>query len=226
MKKNVVTYDGLTGYPMVSQDVIESLETNGTYLPDVVRVVYNLQTVKRIHEKGDDGKDIIKTEVLENPILVTKVWWADNTSTTVRNSAHDKVETEEVQLEDGRTVTVATECAKEFGLMAAVTKRTCGIPDDNGEMTETNMGKIITDIVKSAYDQNLEAAKAKIQKAKRKAELEAKKAEPKKAKAKRYSYNDLTQFAGPILEAFAKKIAENPEYLQNLLKTVTEKTGA
>lgn len=224
MKKNVVTYDGLTGLPMVSKDVVDSLETNGTYLPDVENVVYNLQTEKRIPKigedgkriKGADGRDVFETVKLDNPVLVTRVWWADGTSTTVRNSAHDRIETETVDI-GGRKVVKASDCSKEFGLMAAVVKRTCGVPDDKGEMTDTNMGKIIADIVRHAFDQNVENAKSAEAKARRKAELEAKKAEPKKAKPRKYSQRDLVQMAGPILEKLAAKAAEDPDFVQKLL---------
>lgn len=242
MKKNVVTTDPITGLKLVSQDVIDALETNGTYLPDVKRVVFSLKTTEKVAVKNADGsekkvpavnkdgseiktkdgktvmKTVFETKKLDNPVLVTKVWWADNTTTTVKNSEHDRIETEEIELEDGKKVTVASECSKTFGIMAAVTKRTCGIPGDDGEMIETNVGKILTDIVGSAYDQQVEEAKAKIQKAKAKEKAEAQKAKAKQPKPKKYSGKELLQLAGPILEAIAAKVAENPELLADILK--------
>ena len=216
MKKNVITRDYL-GNISISKDVISSLETNGTYLPDVTRVVFNLKTDKRIRVKDDTtGEEKTETVKLDNPVLVTKVWWADGTSTTVKNSEHDRVETEEVELEDGRKVTVATECSKTFGIMAAVTKRTCGVPDKNGEMVKTNLGKILSDIVNSAYDQNLETEKTKIKNAKRK-EAAAKRAEKAKApKAKKYSINEILNLIGPILE----KAAKNPDVIKNAVEAL------
>ena len=221
MKKNVITRDHL-GNINISDDVINSLETNGTYLPDVVRVVFNLKTDKRIHSKDETtGKE--KTEIvkLDHPVLVTKIWWADGTSTTVRNSEHDHVETEEVKLENGRTVTVATESSKTFGIMAAVTKRTCGVPDKRGEIVNANLGKILTDIVTSAYDQNLEAEKAKIKEAKRK-EAATKRAEQAKAhKTKRYSYRELLDLAGGLLEKI-ETAAKNPSAVEALKEILRE----
>lgn len=216
MKKNVITRDYL-GNISISKDVISSLETNGTYLPDVIRVVFNLKTDKRIRVKDDTtGEEKTETVKLDNPILVTKVWWADGTSTTVKNSEHDRIETEEVDLEDGRKVTVATECSKTFGIMAAVTKRTCGVPDEKGEMVKTNLGKILSDIVNSAYDQNIETEKTKIKNAKRK-EAAAKRAEKVKApKAKRYSINEILNLIGPILE----KAAKNPDAIKNAVEAL------
>lgn len=242
MKKNVVTTDYITGAKLVSQDVIDALETNGTYLPDVERVVFSLKTTEKVPVLNEDGsekqvqaknkdgsllktkdgkpvmKTVYETKKLENPVLVTRVWWADSTTTTVRNSEHDKVETEEVELENGTKVTVASECSKTFGIMAAVTKRTCGIPDEKGEMVETNVGKILSEIVESGYDQQLEDAKAKIAKAKARKNAEEQKAKAKEPKPKKYSGKELLQLAGPILEALAAKVAENPEIIADLLK--------
>ena len=213
MKKNVITRDYL-GNISISKDVISSLETNGTYLPDVSRVVFNLKTEKRIRVKDETtGEEKTETVKLDNPILVTKIWWADGTSTTVKNSEHDKVETEEVELEDGRKVTVATECSKTFGIMAAVTKRTCGVPDKNGEMINTNLGKILSDIVKSAYDQNVETEKTRIKNAKRKAAAEVRAQKAKEPKAKKYSIAEILNLIGPILENAAK----NPDAIKNAL---------
>ena len=216
MKKNVITRDYL-GNISISKDVISSLETNGTYLPDVSRVVFNLKTEKRIRVKDETtGEEKTETVKLDNPILVTKIWSADGTSTTVKNSEHDKVETEEVELEDGRKVTVATECSKTFGIMAAVTKRTCGVPDKNGEMINTNLGKILSDIVKSAYDQNVETEKTRIKNAKRKAAAEVRAQKAKEPKAKRYSIAEILNLIGPILENAAK----NPDALKNALNAL------
>ena len=216
MKKNVITRDYL-GNISISKDVISSLETNGTYLPDVTRVVFNLKTEKRIRVKDEaTGEEKVEMVKLDNPVLVTKVWWADGTSTTVKNSEHDRVETEEVELEGGRKITVATECSKTFGVMAAVTKRTCGVPDEKGEMVNTNLGKILSDIVSSAYDQNLEAEKTKIKNAKRK-EAAAKRAEKtKEPKAKRYSIAEILNLIGPILENAAK----NPDAIKNAVEAL------
>lgn len=216
MKKNVITRDCL-GNISISRDVISSLETNGTYLPDVTRVVFNLKTEKRIRVKDETtGEEKTETVKLDNPILVTKIWWADGTSTTVKNSEHDKVETEEVELEDGRKVTVATECSKTFGIMAAVTKRTCGIPDKNGEMINTNLGKILSDIVKSAYDQNIETEKTRIKNAKRKAAAEVRAQKAKEPKAKKYSIAEILNLIGPILENAAK----NPDAIKNAVEAL------
>ena len=216
MKKNVITRDYL-GNISISKDVISSLETNGTYLPDVSRVVFNLKTEKRIRVKDETtGEEKTETVKLDNPILVTKIWWADGTSTTVKNSEHDKVETEEVELEDGRKVTVATECSKTFGIMAAVTKRTCGIPDKNGEMINTNLGKILSDIVNSAYDQNVETEKTRIKNAKRKAAAEVRAQKAKEPKAKKYSIAEILNLIGPILENAAK----NPDAIKNAVEAL------
>ncbi len=235
MRTKVVTTDWETGEKTVSSDAIDSLEANGTYLPDVKRVVYSLKTTEKVKALNDDGsekkvpatnrdgselktrggetvmKNVWTTAKLDRPVLVTKVWWADGTSTTVRNSWADRVETEEVELDDGTKMEVATETSKTYGLMAAVVKRTCGVPGENGEMVDTNLGKVVAEIIKASRDQQLDDAKAKIARAKaKKAAQEKAAAKAKKAKAKKYSGEELAQLAGPILEALAKKVAEDP----------------
>lgn len=218
----------MTGVVTISDDVVRSLEKNGTYLPDVERVSFKLVTEDRIPKTdkdgkpvlGEDGKPAYDVRPLGRTALRTKVWWADGTTTTVRSSKHDLVETEEVEMEDGSKVTVATECSKTFGVMAAVVKRTCGVPGEDGEMVDTGVGRILTEIVEDGYDKAVEDAKARIRKAKsaeaKKKAAEAK-AQPKKPRAKRWSANELLQLAGPILEALAKRVAENPSIVESIL---------
>ena len=228
--KVIKTENGTT---TISQYAIDSLKRNGTYLPDVKNVIFNLKTEKRIVETAKDGTKTKKTVKLDKPILMTKICWADGTSTTVKNSKHDNVETVEVNLDENgaviaaddtetkvaSTVIVASDCAKEFGIMAAVTKRTCQKFDNDGnEVDAGGMGRIITDINGSAYDQNLDAAKAVVMKAKAKAVYAERKAkESAKPKVKKYSDRDIKQLIGPILEALALRVAKNPEVLDKIM---------
>lgn len=204
MRKNVISVSPDTGLTVIDKNVVDSLKINGTYLPDVERVLFNLKTEDRHAKIGEDGKPVVEdgktvyeTVKLANPILTTKIWWADGTTTTVKNSEHDKVETEEVDV-DGVKVTVATDCSKEAGVAMAVVKRTCGMPDEKGEIVGTGMGKILREIIADGHDQRLEEAKAKAQHAKAKTAFKA--AKPKKAKTKTYTQKDIIQLLGPLLE--------------------------
>ena len=209
MRKNVISEDKY-GNTVIDRNAVDMLRTNGTYLPDVERVVFNLKTVskrQKIDETGpmtdEAGNPVYEMYEIPNPILTTKVWWADGTTTTVKNSLHDKVEVEEVDV-GGRKIKVATDCSKEIGVAMATVKRTCGVPDAKGEIVGTGMGKILRDIVENAHDQVLEDAKAKAAKAKKKAEYEKRAAEPKKQKAKVYTQRDVIQMLGRLLERMAK----------------------
>ena len=200
MRKNVISKDQY-GNTVIDRNAVDMLKTNGTYLPDVERVIFNLKTEgrRRVESETVGEKPKYETYELENPILTTKIWWADGTTTTVKNSLHDKVEVEEVDV-GGRKVKVATDCSKELGVAMATVKRTCGVPDAKGEIVGTGMGKILRDIVANGHDQVLEDAKAKAAKAAKKAEYEKRAAEPKKAKKKIWTQKDIIQMLGPLLE--------------------------
>lgn len=193
MRKNVISKDQY-GNTVIDRNAVDMLKTNGTYLPDVERVVFNLKTEDRRLVEGETAgeKPTYETYELENPILTTKIWWADGTTTTVKNSLHDKVEVEEVDV-GGKKVKVATDCSKELGVAMATVKRTCGVPDAKGEIVGTGMGKILRDIVANGHDQVLEDAKAKAAKAAKKAEYEKRAAEPKKPKKQKRTERDLLE---------------------------------
>ena len=202
MRKNVISKDQY-GNTVIDRNAVDMLKTNGTYLPDVERVVFNLKTEDRRRVEGETAgeKPTYETYKLENPILTTKVWWADGTTTVVKNSLHDKVEVKEVDV-GGKKVKVATDCSKENGIVYATAKRTCGVPNANGEITGTGMGKILHDIVANAHDQVLEEAKAKAAKAAKKAEYEKRAAEPKKPKKQKRTRQELFEKLEELVELF------------------------
>ena len=240
MKKSYRISDGITA---ADKDVLDSMEYNGTYLPNVERVIFNLKTEekvavkdengepKRIPAKNRDGSEIkdkkgnvvtnvqYETRKLDNPVLLTRVMFDDGTFVTVRNSEHDPVETEQVEVEKGSgvKVTVASRCSKERGIAYAILKRACGIVGDKGEVGGNGLGRILSEIVDEGYDQQLEDAKSRLRRSKKKAAFEELKKQPKKAKQKRYSYNELAQLAGPILESLAQKVQKDPGFIQKLL---------
>ena len=240
MKKSYNISDGIM---TVDKDVLDSMEYNGTYLPNVEHVTFNLRTEekvavkdengepKRIPAKNRDGSEIkgkkgnvvtkvqYETRKLDNPVLVTRVTFEGGTSVTVRNSEHDPVETEQVEVEKGSGVkaTVASRCSKERGIAYAILKRACGIVGDKGEVGGNGLGRILNEIVDEGYDQQFEEAKSRLLRSKKKAAFEELKKQPKKAKQKRYSYNELVQLAGPILESLAKKAQTDPGFVQKLL---------
>ena len=210
MRKNVISKDQ-HGNTVIDRNAVDMLKTNGTYLPDVERVVFNLKTEdRRLAESAPGEKPTYETYELENPILTTKIWWADGTTTTVKNSLHDKVEVKEVDV-GGRKVKVATDCSKEAGVAMATVKRTCGVPDDKGEIVGTGMGKILREIVGNARDLVLEDAKAKAAKAKKKEDAARRMAAPKKPKEKTYTQKDVIQMLGRLLDRMSQTVDDSDD---------------
>lgn len=214
MRREVVsTRDGAA---VIDRDVVDSLKVNGTYLPDVEKVMFSLKTSDRRRATDADGnpvfdsanKPVYETYSVE-PTLATKVWWADGTTTTVKNSKDDPVEVVTVEV-DGVPVEVASDRSKEVGLAMAVVKRTCGRPGPDGEIADSGMGRILREIVGGATDTAVEGAKARAAAAKRKAEAAAR-ASAASAKKRRYTEKDIVRMLGPILERMLESMNTAPE---------------
>ena len=168
-------YDGST---YINPLALAELKENNCTMPDVERVIFNLKTKETKAKRDTDGKLVIdektgkpirETLTLENPVLATTVYFVDETKISVKNSVHDHVDIEQKTLEDGTVVTVASKEAKERGIVYAIIKRMNSIPDADGHMVDSGLGRKLTELVDGAYDTELEAANNKIAKAKSKA---------------------------------------------------------
>ena len=171
-------------------------------------------------------KNKVEIKELKNPKLATTVYFTDGTKVTVQNSTHDKVNVKCVYLDKNgqqverpenavKTIKVADDCSKEAGLCYAILRRMCGQPVDEttGEVNGNGLAKLLTSLIKNSTDQMLDSAKVKLQKAASKARAEELKKQPKKQKPKHYSYNDVAQLLGKVLEGLAAKLDLNPDDL-------------
>lgn len=159
--------DGKTGTANIS--AIQELMENNATMPDIARVIYNVgmkaypqidpQTKKPIKDK--DGKVVMTPEV---PVLATTVFFIDNTKVSVVNSQNDGVDFEDYKLSNGNVIKVATKESKERGLIYAIMKRLVSKPDDKGKMVDSGLGRILRELVDSAYDTDVAEAESKIAK--------------------------------------------------------------
>lgn len=191
------------GKVTLDADAVGQLAKNGTYLPLVSKVLYNLKTEKKTVVEREDGTKEAVMEKLASPKLATKVFWSDGSTTTVVNSPDDGISTEKRKLSDGSEIEVATEESKELGLVYAVVKRTCGVPGADGEMENTGLGRILRSLVKSGIDKGVEKAEARIRKAALKAK--SKNAAPAGKKARPKSVNErLAEAVEKLTEILGK----------------------
>ena len=161
--------------------MVKSIEKNGTFVPGIKRVLFNIGNKKYIVRDADDktvkdenGK--VKTETRK--VLTTVIFFDDGTKCTVTNSEHDGVQFEKNK--DG--IEVASRCSKECGVVYCILKRCLADIDYNGNALGNGFGRKLNDIVDAAYDSQVENAKRKAAKAAAKAKYEATKgtAKPKR----------------------------------------------
>lgn len=200
-------------------DVVDSINFNGTYIPGIDRVIYNIgkKSYPKLDENGKRVKDpVTKKVVMEAPIdvLTTIVYFEDNSKIVVTNSQFDGVTFEDVTLSDGSTVKTATESSKEMGLVYALAKRLVSCYDERGNMVSNGFGRRLREEVALAHDSVVEEAELKIARAKSKAEHEAK-MNTGKPKKKRYSIAETLERMNNVLskfeETFEQEMFDNKE---------------
>lgn len=166
---------------------IKSMTYNNTFCPGIKRVIFNLKTTETRPILDADGKPItdekgrVKRQTVDvAPELATVVYFADGTKCTVVNSDKDVVTTEEkevcywdikpdgsdVKVKTGRTVKVASEAAKEAGVVYAIVKRIFGkigrvdkqdkLHED--EIDGNGFGRKLRDIIETSEDTQYEVA--------------------------------------------------------------------
>ena len=145
--------------------MVRSIEKNGTFVPGIKRVLFNIGN-KKYMVRDADGKTVkdengkVKTETRK--VLTTVIFFDDGTKCTVTNSEHDGVQFEKNK--DG--IEVASRCSKECGVVYCILKRCLADIDANGNALGNGFGRKLNDIVDAAYDSQVENAKRKAAKAK------------------------------------------------------------
>ena len=183
--------------------MVKSIEKNGTFVPGIKRVLFNIGNKKYI-VRDADGKTVkdesgkVKTETRK--VLTTVIFFMDDTKCTVTNSEHDGVQFEKNK--DG--IEVASRCSKESGLVYCILKRCLADIDANGNALGNGFGRKLNDIVDAAYDSQVENAKRKAAKAEAKAKYEATKGTAK-PKRKRESLAKTIDRLTDILDALETK---------------------
>ena len=184
--------------------MVKSIEKNGTFVPGIKRVLFNIGNKKYI-VRDADGKTVkdengkVKTETRK--VLTTVIFFDDGTKCTVTNSEHDGVQFEKNK--DG--IDVASRCSKECGVVYCILKRCLADIDANGNALGNGFGRKLNDIVDAAYDSQVEAAKRKAAKAAAKAKYEATKGTAK-PKRQRESLAKTIDRLTDILDALQDKI--------------------
>ena len=186
--------------------MVNSIEKNGTFIPGIKRVLFNIGN-KKYMVRDADGKTIkdengkVKTETRK--VLTTVIFFMDGTKCTVTNSEHDGVQFEKNK--DG--IEVASRCSKECGVVYCILKRCCADIDANGNVLGNGFGRKLNDIVDAAYDSQVENAKRKAAKAAAKAKYEATKgtAKPKRQRESLAKTIDrLTDILGSLQDKIQK----------------------
>ena len=183
--------------------MVKSIEKNGTFVPGIKRVLFNIGN-KKYMVRDADGKTVkdengkVKTETRK--VLTTVIFFDDGTKCTVTNSEHDGVQFEKNK--DG--IEVASRCSKECGVVYCILKRCLADIDANGNALGNGFGRKLNDIIDAAYDSQVENAKRKAAKAEAKAKYEATKGTAK-PKRQRESLAKTIDRLTDILEALEAK---------------------
>ena len=152
----------------------------GLAFPDIKQIIFNMGT-KTIPAVLDKAGNVLKAATTR-PALATIVMFADGSKVTVVNSDHDTLHLDA----EGRP----SQADKEAGVVYALAKRLLATEIVEGELgncrTESaGFGRILSGLVKNAYDQQAELKKRAEAKAaaKQRHEADIKAAAERKAKS-------------------------------------------
>ena len=219
----VVDEDTIVGYNMnekLGDYVVQSLIRNNAFVPNIDNVIFNTKIDEEVINKDENGnpiKDangrvIKEKKTLENPVLVTIVYFVDGTKVTVRNSEKDgiKLENKTIKLSDGSTKTVVTASAesKEIGLVYAIAKRIICNYDERGTVENAGFARFLHNTVNNAFVQDVENAKfiaeRKISKNRSKEAEKSKPSEKKEKASLRGAVNELMSVVKGLGEIVTK----------------------
>lgn len=215
---------------------VKSMVRNNTFCPNIKRIIFNLKTSETRPVLDAAGKPVTdekgrvqRQSVEVTPELATAVYFVDGTKCTVVNSDKDLVTIEEKEVtyvdcdksgkeftvKTGRKVKVATEAAKEAGVVYAIVKRIFGKIDMDsksrtyGQIKSDGFGRKLHEFVDGAFDTQYEAAFNDEMKKLAAKEHKDREAAAKERKAKR---------APTVEENIATLVKQNAELLAKLAK--------
>ncbi len=220
------------------ESFIRSVVKNNTFCPNIKKVIFNLKTTETrpvLDLAGNPVKDekgrVQRQQVEVTPELATVVYFADGTKCTVVNSDKDVVATEEKEVtyidcdksgkeftvKTGRKVKVASEAAKEAGVVYAIVKRIfgkIGRVDKQGKLHEDEIdgngfGRKLRDIINASFDTQYENAWND----------EMKKVAVKEHKDREVAAKERNAKRAPTVEEnIATLVKQNAEILEKLAK--------
>lgn len=164
---------------------VDSMAKSNTFCPNISRIIFNLKTSETRPVLDANGNPILdekgrarRQTVSVAPVLSTTVYFEDGTKCTVVNSDKDPVMTEEKEvtytsvdksgkkhtIKTGHIAMVASEAAKEAGVVYAITKRLLGKVDRDPKsrtyrsIQGNGFGRKLRGLVADAFDTQYAAA--------------------------------------------------------------------
>lgn len=243
--EKILTVDGYGCVTRVHDDTkwksfVKSMTKNNVFCPGIKRVLFNLKTTETKPVLDMEGKPVTdekgrvrRENVACTPSLATVVYFDDGTKVSVVNSDKDLVTTEEKEVtyfdcdksgketvvKTGTKVVVASEAAKEAGVVYAIVKRIfgkVGRTDKQGKFHENEVdgdgfGRKLRELVSfdTSYDTQYEDAFANEMKKLSVKEHKAREEAAKENRAKRRpsledNLNTLVQQNAALLEKLSK----------------------
>lgn len=209
--------------PETEKSVMRELFERGCTMPDIARIYFNLGTADVKVHVDETGRKVVDKSY---PTLTTVVTFVDGSKVTVVNSEHDPIKFDE-------NGDVSRE-SKETGLVYALVKRMFSVYSGsmhigNVILTSSGFGRQLNELIDSAYDPKLEAAKRAAAAAEAKAAHEARQAAAKARKSKNPSLAETVRELKTVVEVLganvsAKPATKNIDTMSDLTSTINELT--
>lgn len=209
--------------PETEKSVMRELFERGCAMPNIARIYFNLgKTDVKVHV-DETGRKVVDKSY---PTLTTVVTFVDGSKVTVVNSEHDPIKFDE-------NGDVSRE-SKETGLVYALVKRMFSVYTGSTHLGNLNLkssgfGRQLNELIDSAYDPKLEAAKRAAAAAEAKAAHEARQAAAKARKSKNPSLAETVRELKTVVEVLganvsAKPATKNLDTMSDLTSTVNTLT--
>jgi hypothetical protein len=209
--------------PETEKSVMRELFERGCAMPDIARIYFNLGKADVKVHVDESGRKVVDKSY---PTLTTVVAFVDGSKVTVVNSEHDPIKFDE-------NGDVSRE-SKETGLVYALVKRMFSVYSGsmhigNVILTSSGFGRQLNELIDSAYDPKLEAAKRAAAAAEAKAAHEARQAAAKARKSKNPSLAETVRELKNVVEVLganvsAKPATKNIDTMSDLTSTVNTLT--
>ena len=209
--------------PETEKSVMRELFERGCAMPDIARIYFNTGKADVKVHVDETGRKVVDKSY---PTLTTVVTFVDGSKVTVVNSEHDPIKFD-------KNGDVSRE-SKETGLVYALVKRMFSVYSGsmhigNVILTSSGFGRQLNELIDSAYDPKIEAAKRAAAAAEAKAAHEARQAAAKARKSKNPSLAETVRELKTVVEVLganvsAKPATKNIDTMSDLTSTVNTLT--